>query len=259
MPDSLWNAEFRTLDFFPVLVQPIWDSPDEVPVLKTDDVPVWGLPLDNAVEQMARCAADAEYAALMADHHLGYAVPIGGVLAYRDKVSPSAVGFDIACGNKAICLDVDAREVQAHIAEIMDEIFAVISFGIGRKNPEPVDAELFAAATWDDIPVAGSLKDMAHAQLGTVGSGNHYVDLFIDDRDAVWSTLARAGWVTNWRRILSRPVAVRTGCTWLRYSSIWVANWVSSTGRVWNWLESMPMPEEIGSAIESRRSLAAAS
>ena len=186
MPDSLWNGEFRTLEFFPVLVQPIWDFPDEVPVLKSDDVPVWGLPLDNAVEQMARCAADAEYAALMADHHLGYAVPIGGVLAYRDKVSPSAVGFDIACGNKAICLDVDAREVQAHIAEIMDEIFAVISFGIGRKNPELVDAELFAAATWDDIPVAGSLKDMAHAQLGTVGSGNHYVDLFIDDRDAVW-------------------------------------------------------------------------
>ena len=46
---------------------------------KVNTVPVWGAPLDNAVEQMAACAPDAEHVALMADHHLGYAVPIGGV------------------------------------------------------------------------------------------------------------------------------------------------------------------------------------
>ncbi|MFL2540551.1 MAG: RtcB family protein, partial [Candidatus Latescibacterota bacterium] len=60
-----------------------------------DNVPVWGVPLDSAVEQMVTCAGEAEYMALMADHHLGYSVPIGGVLAYDNKVSPSAVGFDI--------------------------------------------------------------------------------------------------------------------------------------------------------------------
>ena len=151
-----------------------------------NNVPVWGEPLDNAVEQMAACAEEAEYVALMADHHLGYSVPIGGVLAYDNKVSPSAVGFDIACGNKAVRLDVDAQEVQARIGEIMNEIFAAISFGIGRKNTQLVAADLFAAAIWDEIPVAGKLKELAESQLGTVGSGNHYVDVFVDGEGKVW-------------------------------------------------------------------------
>ena len=149
-------------------------------------VPVWGVPLDNAVEQMAACAAEAEYVALMADHHLGYSVPIGGVLAYENKVSPSAVGFDIACGNKAIRLDADSGEIRANIGELMDEICAVISFGMGRKNRQPVDADLFLSPTWRDIPVAGGLKELAQSQLGTVGSGNHYVDIFVDAEEAVW-------------------------------------------------------------------------
>ena len=53
-------------------------------------IPVWGDPVDSgALEQIERCAAKADRAAMMADHHLGYAVPIGGVVAYSDKVSPS--------------------------------------------------------------------------------------------------------------------------------------------------------------------------
>ena len=153
---------------------------------KVNGVPVWGAPLDNAVEQMAACAPDAEHVALMADHHLGYAVPIGGVLAYDNQVSPSAVGFDIACGNKAIRLNADANYVRAHIAEIMNEIWAAISFGMGRKNKEPVEATLFDLPTWDDIPAARALRDTARAQLGTVGSGNHYVDVFVDGDEMVW-------------------------------------------------------------------------
>ena len=60
---------------------------------------------------MKTCARSAFRVALMADHHLGYAVPIGGVVAYEEEISPSGVGFDIACGNKAVLLDADAREV----------------------------------------------------------------------------------------------------------------------------------------------------
>ncbi|MYJ76862.1 MAG: RtcB family protein, partial [Caldilineaceae bacterium SB0670_bin_27] len=62
-------------------------------------VPVWGDPLDNAVSQIVNCAGEADAVALMADHHLGYSVPIGGVVAYRDKLNPAGVGYDIACGN----------------------------------------------------------------------------------------------------------------------------------------------------------------
>ena len=73
-----------------------------------EGVPVWGEPLDNAVQQIVNCARRAEHTALMADHHLGYAMPIGGVAAYVGKVSPSGVGYDISCGNKAVLLDIDA-------------------------------------------------------------------------------------------------------------------------------------------------------
>src|SRR5205809_4210395 len=63
-----------------------------------DGVPVWGDPPDEgAVSQIRNCARAAAHVALMADHHKGYAVPIGGVVAYEDKISPSGVGFDIAC------------------------------------------------------------------------------------------------------------------------------------------------------------------
>ena len=65
-----------------------------------DSLPVWGVPVAGAVEQMQRCRERADYAALMADHHLGYAVPVGGVIAWADHLSPSGVGFDISCGNK---------------------------------------------------------------------------------------------------------------------------------------------------------------
>jgi tRNA-splicing ligase RtcB len=121
----------------------------------------------------------------MADHHKGYAVPIGGVVAYKDSISPSGVGFDIACGNKAVLLDMPASELRANIAKIMDDVWSTISFGIGRRNAEPVEHSLFGSPAWK-CEAAAPLKEMARGQLGTVGSGNHYVDLFTDERDRVW-------------------------------------------------------------------------
>lgn len=151
-----------------------------------DGIPVWGDPVDDgALNQIKNCARTADRVALMADHHLGYAVPIGGVVAYRDSISPSGVGFDIACGNKAVRIDANAGEVRRNIGGIMDELFRVISFGIGRSNPEPVDHELFDDEAWKLQPMR-SLKQMAANQLGTVGSGNHYVDVFVDELDRVW-------------------------------------------------------------------------
>ncbi|HEX9950124.1 MAG TPA: RtcB family protein, partial [Rubricoccaceae bacterium] len=156
-----------------------------MPYTEISGVPVFGEPQDNAVEQILRCARDADGAALMADHHLGYAVPIGGVVAYADRVSPSGVGYDIACGNKAIRLDADAADVRANIKTIMDDVWNAVSFGVGRKNAERVDHPLFSDPAWK-IPAASGLRKTAREQLGTVGSGNHYVDLFTDEQDRVW-------------------------------------------------------------------------
>ena len=157
--------------------------------IETGKIPfmVHGEPDPGAVEQMETCLADdgAVAGALMADHHLGYSMPIGGVIAYDGKVSPSGVGYDIACGNKAVRLDADADDVRDNIATIMDDIWSAIQFGVGQSNPEAPDHDLFDDDAWR-IPVAHKLKQKAQTQLGTVGSGNHYVDVFVDERDRVW-------------------------------------------------------------------------
>lgn len=150
-----------------------------------DNVPVWGQPDPGALEQIQRCRETANYVALMADNHKGYAVPIGGVVAYRDAISPSGVGYDIACGNKAVLTDADPQDVRANIKRIMDDVWRAISFGIGRKNNETVDHDLFDDEAWK-LPALKPLKQLARDQLGTVGSGNHYVDIFADERDRIW-------------------------------------------------------------------------
>src|SRR5215475_792404 len=150
-----------------------------------DNIPIWGAPDPGAVSQIKTCALTADKVALMADHHKGYAVPIGGVVAYKDAISPSGVGFDIACGNKAVRVDMAGSELRPNIQRIMDDVWSTISFGVGRKNNERVDHQLFESDGWKAKP-ASSLKEMARQQLGTVGSGNHYVDLFTDEEDCVW-------------------------------------------------------------------------
>lgn len=149
------------------------------------DIPVWGTPDEGAVSQIKTCAKTADRVALMADHHKGYAVPIGGVVAYKNSISPSGVGYDIACGNKAVLTDLQGPELREHIKKIMDDVWEQIAFGIGRKNDERVDHALFDSPVWKCQAVA-PLKEMARQQLGTVGSGNHYVDLFTDEEDRVW-------------------------------------------------------------------------
>jgi tRNA-splicing ligase RtcB (3'-phosphate/5'-hydroxy nucleic acid ligase) len=152
-----------------------------------ENIPCWGNPVfPEAVKQISNArATGAERLALMADHHIGYGVPIGGVVAYRHRISPSGVGYDIACGNKAVRVDVDPKKVQAKINPIMDEVFKKISFGVGRANNEDVDHTLFDDEAWK-LPFLAPLKSKARTQLGTVGSGNHYVDIFIDELDRVW-------------------------------------------------------------------------
>src|SRR5882762_6844182 len=150
-----------------------------------DNIPVWGTPDEGALSQIKTCAKTADKVALMADHHKGYAVPIGGVVAYKDRVSPSGVGYDIGCGNKADLLDISGPELRRAISKIMDDVFRTISFGIGRSNSEQVDHSLFESPAWK-VEAVRPLKQMARQQLGTVGSGNHYVDLFVDEQDRVW-------------------------------------------------------------------------
>ncbi len=145
--------------------------------------------IDNqSIEQIRNCYSEHDYAVLTADAHYGYGHPIGGAIAYKDKISLSGVGFDIGCGNKAVRTELIAKEVD--IAKLMDEIVKVIGFGIGRPNPKPIDSPIFDKINQLNLNISAthkkSLMAKARAQLGTVGSGNHFVDIFEDLEGYLW-------------------------------------------------------------------------
>lgn len=106
-------------------------------------------------------------------------------MAYRNLISINGVGFDIACGNMAVRINADAESIQRNILDIMMEIASKVSFGMGRYNDTPVEHPLFNDDIWDLKPLR-DLRQKAKAQLGTVGSSNHFVDIFIDEENFVW-------------------------------------------------------------------------
>ena len=152
---------------------------------------IFGKHDENTLEQINQISVDASRVALMADGHLGYHMPIGGVAAYKDKISVSGVGFDIACGNMAIKTDMTLDNIAGRIDELANDIQSVISFGVGRSNlakDAPDDHPLFKSDIWNIIPShhRNKLRAKARDQLGTVGSGNHYVDVFVDEAGFLW-------------------------------------------------------------------------
>lgn len=139
---------------------------------------------EKCINQIKNCISENDIAVLTADAHYGYAHPIGGAIAYKDKVSLSGVGFDIACGNKAVRTNIKAIDI--NVAKVMDELFKRISFGVGRHNNEPIDHEVFDKIANADFLPQRKLIQLAKNQLGTVGSGNHYIDLFTDNDGFLW-------------------------------------------------------------------------
>ena len=141
------------------------------------------------IQQLENCVAAEEGAegVLCADGHLGYSMPIGGVVAYRDHISPSGVGFDIACGNKAVRTDLTYDQVAGDVPRVMDDVFRRISFGVGRNDGRAGDHAVIDEIRDAAFEPQRKLADLAARQLGTVGAGNHYVDLFRDEADdRIW-------------------------------------------------------------------------
>lgn len=156
------------------------------------DIYIFGDTDEATLDQARNVAQHAEHVALMADNHLGYWMPVGGVAAFKDKVSVTGVGVDIACGNCAIQTDIKLSSFsKERLQEIADEIFNSLSFGMGRKNlsdDAPVNDPLFEDNRWHIVPeqFREKLRSKAREQLGTIGGGNHYVDVFSDDNGFLW-------------------------------------------------------------------------
>jgi tRNA-splicing ligase RtcB (3'-phosphate/5'-hydroxy nucleic acid ligase) len=144
----------------------------------------------RSLDQLKRCmeAGDAAYGVLCADHHPGYSQPIGGGIAYEGHVSPSGVGYDIGCGNKAARTDVTRADLDAlgGVESIMREITSRISFGMGVPARARTDHPVLEKIRNADFTPQRKLAQLAESQLGTVGSGNHYVNLMEDEDGKVW-------------------------------------------------------------------------
>jgi tRNA-splicing ligase RtcB len=141
----------------------------------------WGEGLEHdAVMQMEKaCLLPVSVAgALMPDAHVGYGLPIGGVLATDNAVIPYAVGVDIACRMKMTVLDIPLRDLEQKQDRLTRAIEAETRFGIGanfkqRRTHGVLDAD------WSVSPITKQNKDKAWSQLGTSGSGNHFVEFGI--------------------------------------------------------------------------------
>ena len=151
---------------------------------------IFGRNIDpEAIQQMedALSLPVAVKGALMPDAHMGYGLPIGGVLAVKGAVIPYAVGVDIACRMKLSVLSVPFNEFQAYKDSFRAVLETCTRFGVGAEYSRP-KAHPVMDEDWNISTFALSLKDMAHKQLGTSGSGNHFAEfgkltLYRDDLD----------------------------------------------------------------------------
>jgi tRNA-splicing ligase RtcB (3'-phosphate/5'-hydroxy nucleic acid ligase) len=146
--------------------------------------------------------------ALMPDAHHGYTLPIGGVLATRDTIFPSMVGFDIGCGMGALKLPYKKHEIEQYRKDIFDSIYRSVPTGVGGKNThrrsKPIEDwdynHLSRSNFLDNIMLNGGLADLA-----TLGSGNHFIEIGHDKNNDVW-VIIHSG---------SRGVGHKTATHWM--------------------------------------------
>jgi tRNA-splicing ligase RtcB (3'-phosphate/5'-hydroxy nucleic acid ligase) len=187
---------------------------------RTDPAPwrQWGRDLDaNAIQQMQNaCALPVSVrGALMPDAHVGYGLPIGGVLATDNAVIPYAVGVDIACRMKLTVLDLPAKMLESQPDRLVNAIERETRFGIGsafegrgtRREHEVLDED------WSFTPITRQLKDKAAAQLGTSGSGNHFVEFGTFEVDAAGAEALQLPGAGTYLALLSHSGSRGPGAT----------------------------------------------
>ncbi|MFN8530748.1 MAG: RtcB family protein [Anaerolineae bacterium] len=144
--------------------------------------PVWGeahidpearKQMDNAMRLPISVAG-----ALMPDAHVGYGLPIGGVLATENAVIPYAVGVDIACRMRITIFPQSANMIGQKAAQFKNALMEQTRFGAGARfaSTDQVEHEILEDEDWKATKFLASLKDTAFAQLGTSGTGNHFVE-----------------------------------------------------------------------------------
>jgi tRNA-splicing ligase RtcB len=156
------------------------------------EIAAWGAEMidSGALEQMENAARlpIARAAAVMPDSHVGYGLPIGGVLAVENAVIPYAVGVDIACRMRLSVFDAQPYLLEKKSRKFERALVNQTRFGMGVQWEDELrpEHEVMDDAAWEQLPLLRRLKDKGWAQLGTSGGGNHFVEFgtLVLDEDA---------------------------------------------------------------------------
>ncbi len=185
--------------------------------------PVWGREaidpaalnqMDNSMRLPVSVAG-----ALMPDAHVGYGLPIGGVLATQGAVIPYAVGVDIACRMRMTVFAISPSVLQAEKDRFQKALMNNTRLGAGSEWKGRQEDEVLDDAAWDATPLLRSLHDKGVRQLGTSGSGNHFVDLgeFFLERDELQLGLSAGTYLALLSHSGSRGVGFQIAS---RYSQV---------------------------------------
>lgn len=155
---------------------------------------------ENAIRQAVNVAClpvAVDHVALMPDAHLGFGMPIGGVAAILDAIIPYAVGMDIGCGMSAWRTGVRGSKIRDHLDDIVSSMQRRIPVGFMHRSPKegrrlaekhgPEMFDLLAGTNPQKAFLSGHSKIIE--QLGTLGGGNHFVEIQVDDEDVAWIML----------------------------------------------------------------------
>jgi tRNA-splicing ligase RtcB len=161
----------------------------------TDDGSVlsWASTLEPAAMEQAQRTASMPFVvtplALMPDAHLGKGSTVGSVIATEGAVIPAAVGVDIGCGMAAVETRLTSHDLPDDLGRLHDRIRSVVPAGVGRGHEQrDVDVMQVVTRTPSTELSAGQLRT-ARTQYGSLGSGNHFVEVCLDERDRVWIVL----------------------------------------------------------------------
>lgn len=140
---------------------------------------IWGDEIDQGAKDQMRRAAELPISvkgALMPDAHQGYGLPIGGVLATRNTVIPYAVGVDIACRMRMTIFKASPHVLEQRRAQFREILENYTRFGTGEEWETPFDHPVMEDPIWQELSILREKKSIARKQLGTSGSGNHFVE-----------------------------------------------------------------------------------
>lgn len=138
------------------------------------------------IHNLAKLPDIFRWIAVMPDVHPGFGMPIGGVLATRETIIPNAVGVDIGCGVLALQTNLNREQVRPRVKQILQQFLRTIPVGF-KKRSHPLPSRI-----WHQVPQEEVLeRELAKAQLqlGTLGGGNHFIELQYDENDWVWLML----------------------------------------------------------------------